>query len=241
MSHDIHFNFSGRIAVIVGGSRGIGKEVVENLIKSGAIVYNFSRSKPENESVRHFTCDISKEKDVSLAIKKLEKLEKIDFFIHAAGINKCEPIKNLSVADWRNVMSVNLDSYFLFSQCISEKMKKNNFGKIICISSIAGRSKSVVSGVHYTASKAALIGFTRQLSQELASYNIGANVVCPSQTMTDMLSESMTKEQIKELEKKIPIGRIASPNEIAQPILFLCSSAASYISGAAIDINGGQL
>ena len=238
---DIKFDFSGKTAIITGGSKGIGKDVADSLVESGATVYNFSRSKPQNKSVKHFPCDISREDEVLGAIAKLDEVERIDFFIHVAGANNCEPINNLSAEDWKNVLSINLGSYFLFTRYISERMKENNFGKIICVSSIAGRSKSVVSGVHYTASKAGLIGFTRQLSQELAPFNIKVNVVCPSQTMTDMLRESMTKEQISQLENKIPLGRIASPTEITQPILFLCSSGASYITGAAIDINGGQL
>jgi NAD(P)-dependent dehydrogenase (short-subunit alcohol dehydrogenase family) len=119
-------------------------------------------------------------------------------------------------------------------------MKKKNFGRIVNISSIAGRHKSVVSGVHYTASKYGIIGLTKQLANETSKYNILVNCVCPSQTKTEMLEESMTLEEIKKLEKNIPIGRISSVREQAIPVLFLCSEGASYITGATIDINGGQ-
>ena len=120
-------------------------------------------------------------------------------------------------------------------------MKRQNYGRIVNVSSIAGRNKSIVSGVHYTSSKYGIIGLTKQLSNEVSKYNILVNCTCPSQTMTEMLRESMTKDQIKQLSDKIPVRRIATVEEQASPILFLCSSAASYIAGAAIDINGGQL
>ena len=118
-------------------------------------------------------------------------------------------------------------------------MPKNS--KIVNVSSIAGRSKSLVSGVHYTSSKAGIIGMTRQLAQELGPIGININCVCPSQTLTPMLERSMSKEQLCELEKRIPLRRLAAIEDIVEPILFLCSDKSSYIHGACIDINGGQL
>ena len=114
-------------------------------------------------------------------------------------------------------------------------------GKIVNVSSIAGRNRSIVSGAHYTSSKAAIIGLTRQLAFEFGERNINVNVVCPSQTLTDMLKDSMTDEQLKELAQNIPLKRIANVNEQVYPIMFLCSEEASYITGAVIDVNGGQL
>ena len=113
--------------------------------------------------------------------------------------------------------------------------------KIVNVSSIAGRSKSLVSGVHYTASKAGIIGLTRQLAQELGPLGININCICPSQTLTPMLERSMSVSQRLDLENKIPLRRIATIDEIVKPIMFLCSKDASYIHGACIDINGGQL
>lgn len=119
-------------------------------------------------------------------------------------------------------------------------MRKSNFGRIVNVSSIAGRSKSIVSGTHYTSSKYGIIGLTKQLANEVSQYNILVNCVCPSQTMTKMLKESMSEDQINELELRIPIKRIATVTEQALPILFLCSDAASYMTGTVIDVNGGQ-
>ena len=120
-------------------------------------------------------------------------------------------------------------------------MKTKGGGRIINISSIAGRNKSLVSGVHYTASKYGVIGLTKQLSKEVSKFNILVNCVCPSQTDTEMLKKSMNTTQLKRLEQSIPLGRVAKTREQALPILFLCSEGASYITGTAIDINGGQL
>jgi len=117
----------------------------------------------------------------------------------------------------------------------------DNGGKIVNVSSIAGRNKSVVSGVHYTASKAGIIGLTKQIAHEVGSRNICVNAVCPSQTKTDMLQQSMTEEEIKELGKSIPLGRIAEVQEVVNGILFLCSDESSYITGTTLDINGGQI
>jgi 3-oxoacyl-[acyl-carrier protein] reductase len=138
-------------------------------------------------------------------------------------------------------MDINLRSFFVICKESVRLMKKQNYGRIVNVSSIAGRNKSIVSGVHYTSSKYGVIGLTKQLANEVSQYNILVNCVCPSQTMTEMLSESMTNEEISALESKIPVRRIATTTEQALPVLFLCSNAASYIAGATIDINGGQL
>ena len=120
-------------------------------------------------------------------------------------------------------------------------MKKQKYGRIVNVSSIAGRHRSLVSGIHYVSTKAGLIGLTRQLAYELGQYNVNVNVVCPSQTMSDMLSESMSNNEIAALAENIPLRRIATINEQVGPILFLCSDLSAYMTGAVIDVNGGQI
>lgn len=234
---DITFNFQNKNVVVVGGSKGIGLEVAKQFVESGAIVTCLSRTRPELAGVEFVECDISKPESIKSVF---DNICDIDFLINVAGTNLCEPIGILNVEEWDRVMDTNLRSFFLTCKYAIEKMITNSYGRIVNVSSIAGRSKSVVSGVHYTSSKAGIIGLTRQLSHEVSSKNILVNCVCPSQTLTEMLSESMTKQQIKQLESQIPIGRIASTVEQAKPILFLCSEASSYITGACLDINGGQ-
>ena len=114
-------------------------------------------------------------------------------------------------------------------------------GRIVNISSIAGRHRSIVSGVHYTSSKAGIIGLTKQIAYEVGKRNITVNAVCPSQTRTEMLTQSMTDKEVESLGKTIPLGRIAEVNEVVSAVLFLLADEASYITGTTIDVNGGQL
>jgi NAD(P)-dependent dehydrogenase (short-subunit alcohol dehydrogenase family) len=236
--NDVTFSYLGRTVLVFGGSKGIGKEVCRQFASAGAVVYNASRTAANLHLVRDLKCDLSNIEDIKFIFSKFED---IDFVINVAGTNLCEPIENIEVTEWDRVMDINLKSFFVICKEAVNLMKKQNYGRIVNVSSIAGRNKSIVSGVHYTSSKYGIIGLTKQLANEVSKHNILVNCVCPSQTMTEMLKESMSEEAIVELEAKIPVRRIATTTEQALPILFLCSSAASYISGATIDINGGQL
>ena len=236
--NDINFNFLGKTAIVFGGSKGIGKEVCRQLAAAGAVVYNASRTSADLHLVKDLRCDLTNIEDIQYIFSKLDE---IDFVINVAGTNLCEPIDCIDTDEWDRVMDVNLKSFFVICKEAVSLMKRHNYGRIVNVSSIAGRNKSIVSGVHYTSSKYGIIGLTKQLANEVSKHNILVNCVCPSQTMTEMLEESMSAEAIAELEAKIPIRRIATTTEQALPILFLCSNAASYITGAAIDINGGQL
>jgi len=232
------YNFENRVVLVIGGSRGIGLQVCKEFLKANATVYCVSRTSPEYTGIQHIPCDISNEWQLKSVFSQFQA--GIDFLINVAGTNLCEPIENIDEAEWNRVLDTNLKSFFMASRLAVAIMRVSKFGRIVNVSSIAGRHKSLVSGVHYTASKAGIIGLTRQLAQEVAKDNILVNCVCPSQTKTEMLEESMTTDQIKALEADIPIGRIASTREQAMPILFLCSEDASYITGAVLDINGGQ-
>ena len=234
---DVDFNFSGKTVIVFGGSRGIGKEICRLFVDSGATVYNASRTPSLLDSVIDLRCDLQNTNKIKEIFCNFEK---VDFVINVAGTNLCEPIEKISIDEWDRLMNINLKSFFIICKEAVRVMKKNNYGRIVNVSSIAGRNKSIVSGVHYTSSKYGIIGLTKQLANEVSQFNILVNCVCPSQTMTEMLQESMSTESIMKLEEKIPVRRIATTTEQALPVLFLCSSAASYIAGAAIDINGGQ-
>ena len=236
---NVDFNFRGKTVVVSGGSRGIGAQICRDFQHAGASVIYLSRNSSSSlDGVQHISCDLRQEDQVAIAF---DSIKSIDFLINVAAINYCKRIDNISVDEWDDVIAVNLRSYYLTSKFAIEKMKLAGTGKIVNISSIAGRNKSIVSGIHYTASKAAIIGLTRQLSHEVIEYGIQVNAVCPSQTMTDMLTESMTSEELRSLCERIPIGRLANVKEQSMPVLFLCSDAASYITGCVLDINGGQL
>ena len=223
--NNIKWNFTDKKVLVVGASRGIGKGVADAFSSSGAEVFEISSH----------NCDISSKEQID---QYTSNLDRIDILINVAAINFAKNIEQISIEEWDAVMSVNLRGIFYITKKIIPKMPSGS--KIINVSSIAGRHRSLVSGIHYVSSKAGLIGFTKQLAFELSNKNINVNVVCPSQTLTDMLQSTTSPEELSQLEKNIPIGRIATVEEQVAPILFLASSEASYMTGCALDINGGQ-
>jgi 3-oxoacyl-[acyl-carrier protein] reductase len=223
----MQIDFSNKKVLVVGSSKGIGKEAFLTFKSLGADVFGISRS----EGI-----DISKKADID---KFFKKMSSIDFLINVAGINFCKKIEDISFEEWNNVLNTNLRSFFYIIKKSIPLMKSG--GRIVNVSSIAGRNKSIVSGVHYTSSKAGIIGLTRQLAHELGPKGINVNCTCPSQTLTPMLSESMTEKQLSKLSESIPLSRVANVNEQVGPIIFLCSSLSSYLNGCIIDVNGGQI
>lgn len=238
---NINFDFADNKVLVVGGSRGIGQQVCLEFFSSGADVSYVSRTECKRlreYGIKHLRCDV---RDPDQIKKVFNQIEKIDILINVAATNYCKKIHEINIDEWNEVLEVNLRSYFLTTKIAVEKMKNRGGGKIVNVSSIAGRNKSIVSGSHYTSSKSAIIGLTRQIASEVGIYGINVNAVCPSQTMTDMLKESMSHDDIEKLSNQIPLKRLATVKDQALPILFLCSSGASYMTGAVLDINGGQL
>ena len=220
------YDFTDKVVLVVGDSRGIGKGVSNKFKESGANVFGINTS----------NCDISDKQEID---EYFDDLNRIDILVNVAAINYCKKIQEIDFDEWTKVLDVNLRGYYYIIKKTLEIMPDNS--RIVNVSSIAGRHRSYVSGVHYTSSKAGIIGLTKQVAFEVGSRGITVNAVCPSQTKTDMLLESMNDKQIKELGKSIPLGRVAEVEEVVNPILFLCSEESSYITGTTIDINGGQL
>ncbi len=242
--NNLSFDFNDSCVLVAGGSRGIGKGVVDAFQNAGATVLSASRNptgKSEKNGVLHLTVDLTNENQIKSMFIKLKKFPPIDVLVTAAAINYTKRIDDISMDEWNLVLQTNLTAAFYLCKMVVPQMKKRRMGKIVNISSIAGRHRSPVSGVHYVSSKSGLIGLTKQLAFEVAKYNINVNAVCPSQTMTSMLEQSMSKDEIKELESDIPLNRIATIEDQVWPIMFLCSDAATYITGACIDVNGGQI
>ena len=244
-----YLNFKGKVSVVTGAGSGIGKEVSIKLSDLGSTVILIGRSKKvtdlekkiKKKNVASYICDLSDEQSVKNLYKKIiKKYKKIDILINSAGVTASGNIDNTTTEDWRMINDNNGLNTFLCCKYFSKSMKKKKRGKIVNISSIAGRFRGRTSGLHYAYAKSGLIGFTRQLGAELAKWNINVNCFCPSQTMTSMLKSLITPAIKKELEQTIPLRRIATPQEQANVILFLVSEMSDYIAGAAIDSNGGQ-
>ena len=224
--NNIVWDFRGKNVLVVGGSRGIGKGVVDGFTASGANVVELNSS----------VCDIKYKEEIDTFI---DSIYEVDILINVAAVNYAKKIGDITFGEWDEVLNTNLRGYFYITKKVLEFMPDG--GKIVNVSSIAGRHRSYVSGVHYTSSKAGIIGLTKQVAYEVGERNINVNAVCPSQTLTDMCKQTLTPKKRKEQEVLIPLGRFAEVNEVVNPIMFLCSEEASYITGTTLDVNGGQL
>lgn len=239
----VTFDFRGRRALVVGGSRGIGRGVVEALVEAGAEVLYGARSAalPEIAGARHLPMELRDEASILEAFEVASAGGPIDLCVNAAAVNHAHRFEDITADEWDDVLAVDLRAAFLVAREAGRRMKERGSGRIVNVSSIAGRHRSPVSGVHYVSAKAGLIGLTRQLAHELAPHGVTVNVHCPSQTRTEMLATTMSSHQQAELEATIPLGRLAEVRDQVGPILFLCSDASGYMTGAVLDVNGGQL
>ena len=171
----------------------------------------------------------------------LKEFGKVNILINNAGIMFRTRVRNISLEEWNSTLLVNLTGPFLSTKAVLPLMKEQGFGRIVNISSSAGRSVSTLGGAHYTASKAGLLGFTRAVAKEVACYGITVNAVCPGLIDTQMVKDTTTKEERQAFINSFPIQRLGLPVEVGDLVVFLCSEKASYITGASIDINGGNL
>lgn len=239
---DFSFDFRGRRALVVGGSRGIGHGLVCGLLDTGTDVVYASRTEGEGlDGATYVRCDLSNADDILSLFESVDAGGGLDFLINMAAANYFHKVGEIEPGEWDEVLDVNLRAAYLSCREAGRRMVPNRFGRIVNVSSIAGRHRSPVSGAHYSASKAGLLGLTRQIAFEYGPSGVTVNAVCPSQTMTDMLRVSMSDEQVANLAASIPLRRVAEVSEQVSPILFLLSEGASYINGAIIDVNGGQI
>jgi len=165
----------------------------------------------------------------------------VDVLINNAGVLFPTAIESISEEEWDLTMDVNVKGLFLCTKAVLPVMKAANYGRIVNMSSSAGRSTSTLGGAHYTTSKAAVLGFTRHCAKEYAQYNITVNAVCPGLIDTEMVQQNVTADRLQRYINSFPIHRLGTPEEVAALVLFLASDEAAYITGASIDINGGDL
>ena len=238
----MNIDFKGKTAIVTGGTRGIGKSIVEKLVSSNCNVIYTGTKKSGNiiKNASYAQLDLSDKNIINSFMKNVvNKTKKIDILINNAGINIIEPIDDLDEENWDKIMDVNLKGPMILTKEISEKMKKNkNGGKILNVSSIFGYiSKEKRNS--YSASKFGLIGLTKSSSIDLASHNILVNAICPGFTSTELTLSILSKKEIEKISKQIPIGRFAHVEEIANAALFLCSDLNTYITGQTLIVDGG--
>lgn len=216
-----------RKALITGASRGIGKAIAERFIKEGYEVVT-----PTREEL-----DLNNEDSVNKYIE-LHKNAEFDVIVNNAGINDINEITNITDEELYSMMNINLITPIKILRGFVGNMKKNGYGRIVNIGSIwAVVSKE--GRCVYSATKNGMHGVTNTLAVELAPYNILVNTVCPGFTMTELTKKNNSAEQIAEINKEIPIGRMAEPFEIAEVVYFLCSESNTYLTGQKITVDGG--
>ena len=239
--------------LVTGGSRGIGKACVEIFLKAGANVgFTFNAAKEEADKIVNEYKKLSKIESYQVNLANLSEIENqigrilcdfgnIDVLVNNAGIWKEAAIDKMTIEDWNEMMNVNLTSTYLITKLLVPKMKEKHFGRIINIASTAGQRGEAFHS-HYAASKGGMISLTKSLAAELGEYNIAVNCVAPGWVITDMTNDSLAETEIyRHVLGDIPLRKIAQPEEIAGPVLFLASHLASHITGEILNVNGGSV
>lgn len=186
--------------------------------------------------------DVSSPGDVSSAVAScLDRFGRVDVLVHAAGTLQPTRLFDLSVEEWRRTIDVNLTGAFLVTKEVAAPMRDRGWGRIVHFSSTAGKTVSTLGGSHYTAAKHGVLGLTRAAAKELAPFGITVNAVCPGLVDTEMVRGFTTEDQRTAYAGSFPISRLAEPGEVAELVHFLAGDGAAYITGAALDINGGDL
>jgi 3-oxoacyl-[acyl-carrier protein] reductase len=244
-------NISGRVALVTGASQGIGRSCALKLASTGAAVALAARSQEKlDELVREisaaggkaaaFRVDVSDEAQIKSACKAaITQFGKIDILVNNAGITRDQLVMRMKRADWDAVLSTNLTSAYLSIQQVIGSMLKQRWGRIINIASVFGQMGQA-GQANYAASKAGLIGLTMAIAREVGSRTITCNAVAPGlieTAMTDGLGDEFKQNAVKQ----IPLGRVGSPEDVANAVAYLASEEASYITGHVLNVNGGLL
>ncbi|MUG95260.1 3-oxoacyl-[acyl-carrier-protein] reductase [Scytonema sp. UIC 10036] len=243
-------NLRGKVAVVTGASRGIGRAIALELAKLGAnVVVNYaSSSSAADEVVKTITdaggnaialqADVSKADQVEALVNTvMEKLSRVDIFVNNAGITRDNLLLRMKPEDWQTVIDLNLTGVFLCTRAVSKIMLKQRSGRIINITSVAGQMGNA-GQANYSAAKAGVIGFTKTVAKEFASRGITVNAVAPGFISTDMTSDLKSEEILK----FIPLSRYGQPEEVAGMVRFLAADpAAAYITGQVFNVDGGMV
>ncbi|HEV8589512.1 MAG TPA: 3-oxoacyl-ACP reductase family protein [Pyrinomonadaceae bacterium] len=250
----VELNLANRVAVVTGGSRGIGRAAIDCFAKLGAsVVVNYLKDrKAADDAVSaaqaHGAQGLAVQADVAhtgdaqrLIDATVAHFGRVDFLVCNAGIWEGGPIDQMSEEVWDRTIDLNLKGTWAACRAAAPHMKQNGFGRIVIVSSTAGqRGEANVS--NYAASKGGQISFTKSLAAELGPFGINVNAVAPGWVDTDMCADAFAQPGFKKsIEGSIPVGRVATPEDIAWPIVFLCTDWARHINGEILNVNGGSV
>lgn len=240
-------DLTGKVAIVSGASRGIGRAISEALAREGASVAIIDVLSTADTTVAveatgrkslNIQCDIQKKADIVNAIDHIiDTWSHIDILVNNAAVlgNSSKPFKEYTEEEWDSLLQINLRGTFLMTQAVWLHMEKQEFGKIICLGSIAGRIGGVLAGPHYCASKGGIHAFVKWAAKQGAGSGIYVNGIAPGPIATPMTENEPYKDEM------VPLGRLGQPQDIAEVAVFLASQASNFITGNIIDVNGGIL
>ena len=232
--------FSGRVALVTGGSSGIGAAAARRLLDEGAQVASFDLDAEAPEGVLALAGDVARSSDVEAAVAQTHaQLGPIDVLVCSAGVPGASlPTVDVTDEEWRRVMGINADGVFYSNRAVIPTMVERGYGRIVNVASIAGKEGNPMAGA-YSASKAAVIGMTKAIGKDLARTGVIVNCVAPAVIETPIL-DGITEEHIGYMVDRIPMGRMGEPEEVAALICWLASEECSFSTGATYDISGGR-
>ena len=242
------FDFTGRVAIVTGGTQGIGLEIAKGIVEGGGHVVLIARSKDKGEAAvaklgegNHFyQLDVSDAAAARATVDKIfEEVPGVDILVNCAGVISTKKFEDIDDAEWRRTIDINLNGTFTMLSAVYPRFKELDYSSIVNVSSVAGKIGGGLLGTAaYASSKAGVNGLTKAVAKEGGTYNIHCNAVCPALTLTDMTS-ILSDENSKRIIAGIPLGRAAQPSEPAQMVLFYASKLASFVNGEISDCDGG--
>ncbi|MDH3715010.1 MAG: SDR family NAD(P)-dependent oxidoreductase [Gammaproteobacteria bacterium] len=251
MSMSSMFDLSGRVALVTGGSKGLGKAMARGFAEAGARVVISSRHEDDlakaameigdglDVDVEYVVTDMNDRAQVKqLADTVLAKMTRVDILVNNAGSNVPQAIDEIEDADWDNILELNLTSVMVLTRALVPQMKARKWGRVIHISSVLGVGSKEARN-SYSATKSALLGLARASALDLGSFNVTVNCIAPGPFMTDLPMRLLNEEQKQQFVSFTALGRWGDPREMAGPALLLASDAGSYITGATLLVDGG--
>ena len=224
----------GRVAIVTGAARGIGRAIAEGLARNGAMVAALDLTAPDLPGIVGYVCDVSDESAVDAAVGSVERdLGIVSVAVLNAGIFHVVPFEETTTELWDRTLAVNLTGAFLCARRVLPGMREQGWGRVIMISSMAGKNGAIKPAAAYAASKAGMSNLARSIAREYAPYGVTANAIAPALIDTPMVDAA------RDLEKLIPVGRLGTPEDVAALACFLASEEASFITGEVSDVNGG--
>lgn len=240
-------NLTGKIALVTGATRGIGKAIAALLVERGATVIGTATSEKGADSISSdlgdkgigMVLNVTSEESIATVLADIKKdFGDIDILVNNAGITKDNLLMRMKEDEWQAIMDTNLTPIYRLSKAVLRPMMKKRCGRIINIGSVVG-SMGNPGQTNYCAAKAGVIGFTKSMAQEVAARGITVNVVAPGFIATDM-TEVLTDEQKQVILSQVPAGHLGAPEDIAKAVAFLASDDAAYITGTTMHVNGGM-